>query len=162
MFIIWPYSGDTSIQCMTNAVFSAGLEAQAFWFRSATVWALCLETTLFAIQLRCQLLMPPECSMHILAGNARNIRCWTDALLTMLIWSKAPWLGQAPHKGHSFPYVSPFSSSTAWKPAAIRSLDRAHNPAPMICLIHILNQSIEVLSMRFFFNTLADIDRWVW
>lgn len=104
--------------------------------------------------------MPPECSMHILAGNALNIRCWTDALLTTLIWSKAPWLGQALHKGHSFPYVSPFSSSTAWKPAAIRSLDRAHNPAPVICLIHILNQSIEVLFMHFSFFFLQS--GWYW
>ncbi len=145
------YSGGTSIQYTSNAVFSAGLEAQAFWFRSATLWALCLETMLFTIRLRCQLLMPPECSMHILAGNALDIRCWTAAPLTTLIWGAAPWLGRAPHKGHHFPYVSPFSSSTAWKPAAIRSLDKAHNPASMICLIHILNQSIEDLSMLFLF-----------
>ncbi len=98
-----------------------------------------------------------ECSMHIFAGNALDIRCWTAAPLTTLIWGVAPWLGRAPHKGHHFPYVSPFSSNTAWKPAAIRSLDRAHNPASMISLIHILNQSIEVLSMLFFFSS-----GWYW
>lgn len=92
-----------------------------------------------------------------LAGNVLNIRCWTTAPLTTLKWSAPSWLGLAPHKGHHFPYVSLFSSSTAWKPAAIRSLDRAHNPASMICLIHILNQSIEVLSMRFFFSS-----GWYW